>query len=70
MPDDFYDWLDEGQSKGWVSKMFCIVHDAWPMTAEENDELSELGETCVWAVRFREDDSPLDGGREDWGTKW
>lgn len=46
------DWIQEGITNGFCTKVVCQFHDAVPLTPEEENQL-ELGEDiCVFLVRI------------------
>lgn len=48
---DFDEWLLFGVKHGYASPPPCIIHDGYPTTAEENQELEDNGETCLFLIR-------------------
>lgn len=54
--DDFFDWLEHGMQKGWISQSVCVTHEGLPMRDWEEFQTYEQGEdTCLFAVRVWED---------------
>ena len=52
---DFNEWLEFGQSKGWVTDLFCNTHEGPPILTEEEDlEWQEGGDPCQFCVRIIE----------------
>lgn len=50
--DDFFEWIEEGVKRGWVSKPVCATHDGLPMTAEEEQDWDEGYDSCVIGMRL------------------
>ena len=51
--EDFFDWLQLGIDKGWVSKPFCYTHDGDPyMTEEEAKEWEDGGDPCSHVIKL------------------
>lgn len=51
MLNDFYEWLEWGINKKWVSDVVCNTHDGLPMTDEEQNEWEEGGDPCTHGIR-------------------
>lgn len=49
--DDFWEWLDFGTEKGWISKISCVTHDFVEMTDEEAEEYQLTADNCIPTVR-------------------
>ena len=53
---DFALWLRHGIERGWISDPFCYVHDAPPLTQDEDREVNEadgdLDVVCFSVVRL------------------
>jgi hypothetical protein len=45
-------WLEFGQRNGWCSDEFCLTHEGYPMTSEEEDEWAEGCDPCAHMVRL------------------
>lgn len=50
------EWLEYGWKNGYVSAPMCIVHDGWATTPEEDEELEEGHDPCLFMMRVYEDD--------------
>ena len=49
----FYDWVNLGIERRWISKPFCSTHDGDPyMTEEEDLEWSDGGDPCCVVSKF------------------
>lgn len=49
-------WLQYGIDNGFCSPLVCACHDGIPMTADEDQDWNDDGETCVFIVRPYADD--------------
>jgi hypothetical protein len=50
---DFYEWLQIGVEKKWISNPFCYTHDGDPyMSDEEQEEWDDGGDPCMPVVRL------------------
>lgn len=49
---DFWEWLDYGKNKGWISEISCVVHDFVDLTDEEQEEYENFYEVCIPVVRL------------------
>lgn len=50
--DDFWEWLDHGQAKGWISKITCVTHDFVEMTDQEMEDYGDIDDPCIPVVRL------------------
>lgn len=48
---NFYEWIEFGQSKGWVSEIVCATHDGLPSSPAEELEWEDGGDPCEPSVR-------------------
>ena len=50
---DFWDWLQIGIDNDWITKTFCMTHDAGyeQMTDEEMQEWENGGDPCMTVTR-------------------
>lgn len=48
---DFWEWLDLGKEKGWVSDVWCVTHDGFLFTDEEYSEFEDDHDVCMPVVR-------------------
>lgn len=46
--DDFYEWLNYGMDKKYISKMYCSTHDILDEDIEEVDEDMDI---CIPVVK-------------------
>jgi hypothetical protein len=51
---DFDTWVKVGYDAGWCSPPVCFTHDGVPMTASEDEQMTEGDEPCVHVVRLYE----------------
>jgi hypothetical protein len=52
---EFGIWIENGISRGWISKPFCYTHDGDPyITEEEEKEWEEGGDPCSFVVKLIE----------------
>jgi hypothetical protein len=51
---DFDVWMKIGYDAGWCSPPVCFTHDGVPMTASEDEEMTEGNDPCVHIMRFYE----------------
>jgi hypothetical protein len=51
---DFDTWAKVGYENGWCSPPMCYTHDGLPVTASEDEELSEGHDPCIHIVRLYE----------------
>lgn len=49
--DEFFDWLQVGVERKWVSGIFCNTHDGGPMRDWEEREFEEGYDPCIHHVR-------------------
>lgn len=54
--DEFLIWLENGQQRGWVSKIHCVIHESLPLTDQEreivdDDDGDGYDAICVPSVR-------------------
>lgn len=51
---NFYEWIDLGVSKGWVSEPYCGTHDGGYeyLSDEEREEYDAGGDPCEPVVRI------------------
>lgn len=50
--NQFYEWLELGIKKGWVTDSFCNTHEGDPyMTPEEEAEWDEGGDPCMVVLK-------------------
>jgi len=47
----FRDWLEMGEERGWVSRMFCMEHDGPPITEWEATQVMHGNAPCIIGVR-------------------
>lgn len=54
MTTEFYDWLQQGVDKGWITDPYCDTHEGYydSLTEEEIAEFEEGGDPCIVAVRI------------------
>jgi hypothetical protein len=52
MRHPYVKWLEKGIRKGWCGPPVCPFHDGLPMTADEEEELSENDEICISVIRI------------------
>lgn len=52
---DFYDWLQQGVQKGWVSVPYCETHEGAPMTDYEMEQWDEGHDPCIFSIRIWHD---------------
>lgn len=54
MNDDFFDWLNSGIDKGWVSQPYCNTHDGGQQywTEEEMKQWEDGGDPCQTVIRI------------------
>lgn len=50
--DDFFDWLNHGVYKGWVSLPVCDSHEGVPLSDEEAAEFDDGYDPCVFVLRI------------------
>ena len=53
---DYGDWLKHGMDMGWVGPAVCVSHDDIPTSEEEDAQVEEGGDPCLWVIRVY--DSP------------
>jgi hypothetical protein len=51
---DFDVWMKIGYDAGWCSPPVCFTHDGVPMTASEDEDMTEGNDPCVHIMRFYE----------------
>jgi hypothetical protein len=51
---DFETWAKIGYDAGWCSPPVCFTHDGIPMTASEDEDMTEGNDPCVHIVRLYE----------------
>lgn len=51
---DFDSWARIGYEAGWCSPPVCFIHDGVPMTAAEDEDVTEGNDPCVHVVRLYE----------------
>ena len=51
---DFDTWARIGYEAGWCSPPVCFTHDGVPMTASEDEDMTEGNDPCVHVVRLYE----------------
>lgn len=51
---DFDSWARIGYQAGWCSPPVCFIHDGVPMTASEDEQVTEGNDPCVHVVRLYE----------------
>jgi hypothetical protein len=50
--DEFYIWLRNGITRGWITEPFCCTHDGGPISEEESAEFDEFGEACLHHLKI------------------
>jgi hypothetical protein len=53
--NEFRNWIEIGISKGWVSDVFCNIHDGGPMTEEELQAWEDGQDPCSTHIRVWDD---------------
>jgi hypothetical protein len=48
---EFYEWLQIGIDKKWVSDVMCVTHNGLENTEEEEEQWNEGGDPCQHAIR-------------------
>jgi hypothetical protein len=48
---DFDEWMTTGIKEGFCGPPVCALHDAIPMTPEEEESFFDGGEPCVHVIR-------------------
>jgi hypothetical protein len=48
----FAEWLQQGIDQGWVSDINCVTHKWLPVTKEEDEEMQEGHDPCVYGIRI------------------
>lgn len=51
---DFDSWARIGYQAGWCSPPVCFIHDGVPMTASEDEQVTNGDDPCVHVVRLYE----------------
>ncbi len=51
---DFESWAKMGYEAGWCSPPVCFIHDGIPMTASEDEQVTDGDDPCVHVVRLYE----------------
>lgn len=51
---DFDSWARIGYEAGWCSPPVCFIHDGVPMTASEDEQVTNGDDPCVHVVRLYE----------------
>lgn len=49
--DDFFDWLNHGVYKGWVSFPVCGTHGDVALDEEESESFEDGYDPCVFVLR-------------------
>jgi hypothetical protein len=68
--DDFFDWLNHGVYKGWVSFPVCGTHAEVALSEEESEEFEAGYDPCVfvlrvWSENIDDDTKVSDNDAED-----
>lgn len=56
--NDFYEWVQHGINKGWISPEYCATHDTGYdyLNEEEKIEYEEGGDPCEPVFRILSND--------------
>lgn len=49
--EEFFDWIQHGVQRGWISDVVCDTHQGPDMTDEELEEFDEGQDPCIRIVR-------------------
>lgn len=49
---DYNKWLAYGQREGWISNVYCEVHESTPLTDAEYADFDNGVDPCVFVVRI------------------
>lgn len=49
---EFFDWLNQGIERGWVSSPVCATHEGLPITEDEGAEWDEGFDPCSPGLRI------------------
>lgn len=49
---EFQIWLENGVSRGWISKPFCETHEGGPMSDEEMEEWENGQDPCAFHIKL------------------
>lgn len=50
------EWLEYGIRNGFCGPQVCVTHDGFPTTSEEDDEMVELDDPCLFLIRLYRDE--------------
>jgi len=48
----FAEWIRAGIDNGWCAAPLCDVHDAWVRTDEEQEQIEDGNDVCIYVVRL------------------
>ena len=51
----FVDFLEVAHRKGFISDVFCVMHDGIPFSEDEDEEMIEGFDPCVHVVRIHDE---------------
>lgn len=49
---EFWEWVQVGVARKWVSEPVCATHQGLPTTEQENDEWEEGFDPCSLGMRI------------------
>ena len=61
-PDEFWNWVQQGVSRGWVDPPTCDTHEPYRRTLDEQQQWDEGEDPCATVMRvwFPEDAPPYE----------